>query len=268
MSRKFTRRQFIKTSAIGLAVTGAAITSGKIILDSARNDLPDPYPVLPDKKPAIPSPEKKPFFFNKYQYGLVAVLAALIVPSDDGPGATEAGVADYIDRLVHGSEKKQKEYAKGLNWIDGASQKQYGKVFINLTIKEQIELLADISKVYRHTYRLLDRISRKIDEFWNDLFGFGKNARFFITIRKDVFYGYYSNPVSWKVVGYYGPPQPAGYEDYSEPPSSARYTGTVRPISNRTCQNCHFDQLKKENHEDLFDCLDCHDLHFPLQKKL
>jgi len=38
---------------------------------------------------------------------LAAVLAALIIPTDEDPVATEAGVVNYIDRIVSESEQKQ-----------------------------------------------------------------------------------------------------------------------------------------------------------------
>jgi hypothetical protein len=269
MSRKFTRRQFIKTSAVGIAAAGSVMAAGKILSGPADPDLPHPYPVMPDKKPVIPAPAKPPVFFNDHQYSLVAALAALIVPADEGPGAVEAGAAGYIDRMVFESEKKQKEYAEGLEWIEETSQKQYGKNFLDLTVKEQIDLLIAIdeaeTKINRRVSKLIDRINRKIDELWSDVFGVGNSNGFFKIIRTDVFYGYYSNPISWKVVGFYGPPQPAGYPDYSKPPSSDNYISTIRPVNNKICQNCHFDQLEKKGHKAHNNCRDCHEPHFPLQ---
>ena len=245
MIKQYSRRQFIKTSAIGLAAAGTIIVTGKIISEFADSDMPHPYPVMPDKKPVILPPAKPPLFFNEHQYSLVATLAALIVPTDKDPGATEAGAADYIDRMVSESEEKQKQYAKGLDWIDNAAKKQYGNNFLELSVKEQIELLTIIDeeekKKYRQVQNYFDRVNRKIDELWIDGFGLGNSNRFFHIVCEDVFYGYYSNPISWKVVGYYGPPQPVGYPDYAEPPSSEKYINTIRPIKNNMCQNCHFD---------------------------
>ena len=269
MSKKLSRGQFIKKSAAGLAFAGAAVAMGKILYQSSAEDLPNPYPVLPDKKPAIPSFEGKPLFFNIQQYNIIAALAALIIPTDDTPGASEAGVASYIDRMVAVSENKQKIYIEGLEWVDNTAKKQYGNNFIELAVKEQIELLMAIdeteSKINRRVSGYIDRVNRKIDELWIDVFGGGDSNRFFHVVRQDVFYSYYSNPVSWPVIGYYGPPQPAGYLDYGEPPSSEKYISTIRPMKNNICQNCHFDQLEKKDHKDQSDCLDCHEIHFPFQ---
>lgn len=269
MNRKFSRRQILKTAVIGTAVTGAVIVAEKIIRDSSGTVLPNPYPVMPDKKEFIPAVEGKLLFFNVHQYNMVAALAALIVPADDSPGALDAGVPVYIDRLVAGSENIQKRYAKGLDWIDHASNLQFGKDFLNLSVKEQIELLIVIDEtetnINRPVSRIIERIDRKIDELWNDVFGVGNSNDFFKIIRTDVFYGYYSNPISWPVAGYYGPPQPVGYLDYAEPPSSEKYISTIRQIKNTNCQNCHFEQIEKKDHKDQHDCLDCHEIHFPFQ---
>lgn len=277
MSRKFSRRQFIKISAIGIAAAGAVVSTGKIALESSRGEFPNPYPVMPDRKPVIPSPTKKPLFFNNHQYSLVAALAALIVPTDDYPGATEAGVTDYIDRMVAESEKYQKQYVKGLDWIEYVSQRQYGKNFLNLTVNEQIEMLVMVNeeelKISRSVSGLIDRIYRKAYATLSDLFGIGDSLGFFKRIRNDAFYGYYSSPVSWKVVGYYGPPQPVGYPDYSEPPSSDNYIDTIRPINNNICQNCHFDLVEKDghpvekvSHKDYMSCMNCHEPHSPIRE--
>ncbi len=270
----------MKVSSIGLLATGAIVYGGTIITRPLEKELPNPYPVLPDRKPVIAPPTNSTRFFNDHQYIMVATLAAIIIPTDEEPGATEAGVVDYIDRLVAQSKKKQTEYVKGLNWTDNLSQKEYGKNFLSLKVKEQIRLLRLIdeaeSMYYRPVYNLIERIYKKVDIIWDNLFGIGDITGFFKKIRRDVFYGYYSNPISWKVVGYYGPPQPIGYPGYFKPPSVTNYIDTVRQIDNNTCQGCHFDELQKDNHKDgnnisfsnllsKFKCTNCHKSHFPLQ---
>lgn len=269
MNNRFSRRQFIKVSTIGIAAAGAAVAAGKMISGSDPG-LPDPYPVLPDNKPVIPAPSSTRLFFNEHQYNLVTVIADLIVPADEDPGATDAGVAGYIDKLAAGSEKKQRLYSKGLAWVDKVSLKQYDKDFLSLSIKEQIELFITIEKsenMYnRPVSSIIERINKKIDLIIDDLFGIGYSSNFFREIRKDVFHGYYSSPLSWKAVGYYGPPQPAGYPDYSYPPSSEKYIDTVYPVNNSICTHCHFDQQQIENHIDKSDCMDCHEPHSPLEE--
>jgi gluconate 2-dehydrogenase gamma chain len=269
MLNNISRRQFIKKSVIGALVAGGAFATGKIIVSPPDMGLPNPYPELPDRKPDMPPYNNNALFFNEHQYALVATLAALIIPTDDDPGASEAGVVDYIDSVVAGSEKKQAIYVKGLKWIDGFSRKTYGtgKDFLNLSLKRQIDLLRLINETHsmrrRKVSSFLQRLNRKIDTVWDDFFGVGKNANFFNVIRRDVCDGYFSNPVSWKVVGYFGPPQPDGYPNFSDPPSSANYTGSLRSVDNKTCLICH--QEGKHPRGGLINqtCTTCHRPHSP-----
>jgi gluconate 2-dehydrogenase gamma chain len=266
MGKKLTRRDFIKLSAVGLAATGAAAATARIIAIPPDTGLPDPYPVVPPREPVIPSPSGSTRFFNDHQYALVATLAALIVPTDEDPGATEAGAVEYVDELVAESEGKQAAYAEGLAWLDEYSQEKYDGDFLSLGVGEQIDLLRSAYEAdavrNRSVSGFLEQVDRKIDKIWDDLVGVGDVPKLFLRyLRRDVLYGYYSNPVSWNVVGYYGPPQPVGYPDYAEPPSASADIDRVRPVEDETCQSCHFDQTMKEGHVDSTECTACHTPH-------
>src|SRR5947207_15476698 len=41
-----------------------------------------------------------PVFFTHYEYAVVDAACAMLIPTDDDPGATEARVVDYIDGLL------------------------------------------------------------------------------------------------------------------------------------------------------------------------
>ncbi|MDH4230750.1 MAG: gluconate 2-dehydrogenase subunit 3 family protein [Nitrospirota bacterium] len=264
--KKFTRRDFLKLSAVGLAASGAVVMAGRIIAIPPDLKLPDPYPELPEQVPTIPKQGSGARFFNEHQYTLVATLAALFIPTDEAPGATEANVVEYIDNMVSLSKKSQSQYTQGLKWIDRVSERKYGKDFLSLRVEEQIGLMrfADNAAALRRrpVANIVQRLDRKIESVWDDLTGVGEGSPFFHMLREDVFYGYYSNPVSWKVVGYYGPPQPVGYPDYSEPPSNAHYAGVVRAADDTTCRSCHYDQTKKASHRNRMECTGCHTSHF------
>ena len=181
--RPVNRRDFIKKLGIGALATGGLLTVGRVIASTPDMKSPDPYPVLPDWKSAIPAYNDQVLFFDEHQYALVATLAAIIIPSDDDPGATEAGVVDYIDRSVADSEKRQGIYKKGLKWIDDLSQEEYGTDFLTLDLKEQINLLRQIDESATMRTRpvsgLMGRVDRKIDKIWDDQFGIGKKFSFF-----------------------------------------------------------------------------------------
>ena len=277
--KKVNRREFIKKLGIGALATGGLLTSGTLIASPTKMELPDPYPELPGRKPAIPPYNDQSLFFNEHQYALVTTLAAIIIPSDEDPGATEAVVVDEIDRLTADSTEKQAIYKKGLKWLDEISRKENGNDFLALELKEQISLLRRIDEAEtirnRPVTGFMERVDRKAHELWDDLFGIGESSNFFRNIRKDVLVSYFSNPISWKVVGYFGPPQPVGYLDFSEPPSPKNYTGFIRQISNQSCLICHDEGLKhskSEEHvkDELIDrtCTTCHPPHFPQKSEV
>jgi gluconate 2-dehydrogenase gamma chain len=56
----------------------------------------------------------------------LAALAAEIIPSDDGPGATEAGAVYFIDRaLATFDQEKREPYQQGLCQIDALRSKLF-----------------------------------------------------------------------------------------------------------------------------------------------
>jgi hypothetical protein len=272
VSRNVDRREFIKKLGIGTLATGGLLTAGPIIASVPDMELPDPYPELPDQKPIIPLYKKQTLFFNEHQYALVASMAAIIIPSDGDPGATEAGVVNSIDRDIAGSETRQAAYTKGLKWMDDLSREKYGNDFLMLELKEQIKLLRQIDESAtlrrRSVSSFMERVSRKVGKVWDDQFGVGKDSYFFKIIYNDVLLAFYSNPISWRAIGYYGPPQPVGYLDFSKPPSSTNYTGSVRQVRNESCLICH-DEGKKHPRGKLIDhtCNTCHRPHAPWPRK-
>ncbi len=77
-------------------------------------------------------------FFTSQQARDVEAIAAQLIPSDDTPGAKEAGVLYFIDRaLSQYFPEKQPVYTKGLAELSG---------FARLTREQQIAKLRSIEK--------------------------------------------------------------------------------------------------------------------------
>jgi len=165
---------------------------------------------------------------SPHEYATVAAIAAIIVPTDDDPGATEAGVADYIDRKVSKDATLRWRYVEGVRWIDKASAKLFGrgKRFIDLSPEQQIEVLKAAETTLQMRLRpvtsLWERAWRKVQKVYDDLFGLGEGVTFFRVVREDTMEGFYTNPISWNMLGYIGPPQPRGYPHYEDCPPQAR----------------------------------------------
>ena len=268
MNEKANRRQFLKISILGLAGASAAVAGGRTILPTNLN-LPNPYPGFHPENQSRPEYNKGALFFNEHQYNLVAALAALIIPSDTTPGATEARVVDKLDSLVSSTPDLQEIYRNGLEWMDTVSVEEFGsgKLFLELPVSQQIELLQKIDEAQqlrsRQASNLIEKINCKFDRLWVDYFGVGPNASFFATLREDVIRAFYSDPIAWKEIGFYGPPQPEGYLDFSKPPSAGFYKKEVRYVQSSTCKNCHEDVKHPTGGLIDYSCKRCHQPHSP-----
>lgn len=147
-------------------------------------------------------------FFTQHQALVVQEVICLIIPTDDDPGAKEAGVIFKLDQVVANSDKLQKLYTKGIEWLNYMSQKVSNKAsFIDLSRSEKIKILkiADSSNP-SHLYKVSPSINVNTRIA----------RRFFYTIKRQTFEIFYTNEVGWQVVGYQGPPQWKGYLDYHE----------------------------------------------------
>jgi gluconate 2-dehydrogenase gamma chain len=86
-------------------------------------------------------------FFDRRGAAEIAAIAAQILPSDDGPGATEAGVIYFIDRaLTSFDTDKQEVYRKGLREIEDARRRMFpsAESVASLSNEQQIELMRSI----------------------------------------------------------------------------------------------------------------------------
>jgi Gluconate 2-dehydrogenase subunit 3 len=90
-----------------------------------------------------------PQFFSPDEFRTVEVLTALIIPTDEAPGAKEARVADYIDFVVFSAAElqpsMQREWIDGLEILERESQRQFGKAFREATEPDQVKLLEAMS---------------------------------------------------------------------------------------------------------------------------
>ncbi len=266
--RSLNRRQFINKTAGYVAGAGAALTAGSLLIPP-ENSQASQYSEIPTQKPAIPDFNPDSRFFNEHQYLTVATLAALIIPTDEHPGATEAGIVDYLDAfLADGPQQMRTTYSQGLAWIDELSRQRRGRDFIQLDLQTQIDLMQEMHEISEMRQRkvsgFLQRLSRKVDKLRDNVLGMGENAKFFKRLRNHVFNGYVTNPVSWNMIGYYGPPQPVGYLDFADPPTAYNYSPPVRHVNSASCLGCHEATMDHPN-GGLIDhaCTTCHRPHTP-----
>ena len=72
---------------------------------------------------------------------MVERLAEMIIPSDETPGAKEAGVAEFIDFMVASDPELQYPFRMGLTWLNAHSERSTGKKFLELSPEQQTSLL-------------------------------------------------------------------------------------------------------------------------------
>ena len=137
-------------------------------------------------------------FFDPHQAVEVEAMAAQIIPTDDTPGAREAGVIYFIDRALTTFERdKQATYTQGLPELQAKSRELFpgAHKFSELSSAQQVQLLTAI-----------------------------ENSEFFETVRVHTIVGFFANPeyggnrdqIGWKLIGFedagaYEPP--FGYYD-------------------------------------------------------
>jgi gluconate 2-dehydrogenase gamma chain len=125
---------------------------------------------------------------------LEAIVARLIPSDENGPGATEARAAHYIDRALTGPLRSSRDvYAAGLAAIDAYAQSKKGAGFARLAAPDQDSVLTDMEK--------------------NVATGFVPNAAAFFNLVRahtiqgtfcDPYYGGNANFVGWDLIAYPG----------------------------------------------------------------
>ena len=123
-------------------------------------------------------------FFNESEAAEVAAIVEQILPSDDGPGAKEAGIVYFIDRaLTTFDTSLQPAYRKGLSEVQDVRRKMFPEStsIASLPQDRQLELVRAIEK-----------------------------TEFFETVRTHTLLGFLGNPsyggnrdkVGWKHIGF------------------------------------------------------------------
>jgi gluconate 2-dehydrogenase gamma chain len=92
-------------------------------------------------KPAV----YQPLFFTLPEYALIEKLTDIIIPNDGTPGASEAGVSEFIDLMVSRDPELQRNFRLGLAWLEKRSQSAHSKPFLELTPEAQTGLLEPLA---------------------------------------------------------------------------------------------------------------------------
>lgn len=69
---------------------------------------------------------------DAHQADTVRTLAEILLPRTETPGATDAGVTEFIDTLLTGwmEEEDRDTFLSGLAWLDGRAREAFGGTFL------------------------------------------------------------------------------------------------------------------------------------------
>jgi gluconate 2-dehydrogenase gamma chain len=160
-SGSITRRQFVAAGAVG----GAVLATGcKRVWDAQWE------------------------FFTPDEARTLAAICDQIIPADDFPSASQAGVVNYIDRqLARFYRPKRDAYREGLKNAQELSRERFGQLLEALKAEQQLLAVLLMEK---------------------------EQVKFFEMVRRHTFEGYYGSPrhggnrdaVSWRMLGLAEPP--------------------------------------------------------------
>ena len=125
----------------------------------------------------------------------LGAIAARLIPTDgNGPGATEARAAQYIDRALGGALASFREtYRAGLAAIDRHAQSAKGNPFARLSPADQDELLRNVER------NAVAGFSTDASAFFNLVLSHTIQGTFC-----DPYYGGNANFAGWDLIGYPG----------------------------------------------------------------
>ncbi|MGA2753077.1 MAG: gluconate 2-dehydrogenase subunit 3 family protein [Terracidiphilus sp.] len=158
---RVTRRQFVAAGAMG----GTALAVGCTAHSHGSRD-----------------------FLSDTQALTLAALCDRIIPADDFPSASQAGVVTYIDHQLARTYRRYRDaYRDGLEQANAISRKRFGRDLAALPAQQQIEIVGAIEQ---------------------------QNRKFFDLVRGHTLEGYYGSPrhggnrdaVSWRMLGLAQPP--------------------------------------------------------------
>jgi gluconate 2-dehydrogenase gamma chain len=136
-------------------------------------------------------------FFTPAEARTVEAVCSQLIPTDDSPGAKEAGVVYYIDlQLGKRFRKHRAAYRQGIAAVDAISLKNYKKPFVEAAEAEQVEVLNAVEEQHKAFFNLILAHTRQ---------GFYGDPR----------HGGNRGMVSWHMLGL-ATPQVRGRQHYDE----------------------------------------------------
>ena len=150
------RREAVRRLTLG-GLGSAALPAWAEALVAIADERPHGH-----QSPVAPAGEWKPKLLDAHQDATVSAISELIIPATDTPGAQAALVNRFIDGvLAAAAEPEQREFLRGLRFLDGRSHQLFGVAFVSARPDQQTALLTILSS--DKSTALEDEIGR---DFW------------------------------------------------------------------------------------------------------
>ena len=120
---------------------------------------------------------------------VMAGLAEVIIPATDTPGASEAGVTEFVAALVDGwlDDGDRDRFLAGLDTVDPAARDRFGRDFADCAPDEQAALVGDLDA----------ELTRLRDDPGTD-----ETRHFFHDVKRFSLTGYFTSEVGLEAIGY------------------------------------------------------------------
>jgi gluconate 2-dehydrogenase gamma chain len=113
---------------------------GVVLLGACKEAPPPPAPPRAPPPQALVSSHKT---FTDDEWATLSAAVDRVLPKDEDPGALEAGVPEYIDRMLQtpAMEQMRKNFLPGLAALERRAQKMFKTSFSEATAAQKDELL-------------------------------------------------------------------------------------------------------------------------------
>lgn len=148
----------------------------------------------------LPTSQPAKAVFDERTHKIVAILAELIIPRTDTPGAIDAGAPAFIEMMVGDwfYDGERKIFFDGLASLDAFCRANFRKDFLDCDEAQRIEALKDAEKqaaAYRSDAPMFDITQKFVDQ----------NTPFFTKLKELTVVGFFTSEVGSKQALSYNP---------------------------------------------------------------
>jgi len=195
------RRELFRRTLWGAAGLAAGATPR-----AGARELPADF----DASRELARPDWKPVFLDGHQNETLIVLADLIIPKTGTPGAKEALVNRFIDRLLAAeSSETQRSFLDALAFVDGECMVRFHTAFRYLPAESQVDFLHLLA--YPHS----------LATWGGEAASESPGYKHFSVLKGWISRAFYSSEVGMRELGWDGPPH-GEFEGCTHPEGSHR----------------------------------------------